>query len=292
MAHVPNSVHFPAGDLQSVEEHASRRANCFGEILIEDYAAIYGVANMTGMAGRVAIVTGGSRGIGAAITRRLSRAGARVVIGYSRNEEQARQQVAELMQVGGQAIAVQADVSDETQLERLFARTLEMYGRLDILVNNAGISGFRELEATNTAFYEEIFGVNVRGPLFAMRFAARHFSAEGGRIVNISSSITRSPTAQWAVYSASKAALEMMTACIAMELGPRGITVNAVAPGVTETEMLQQVIPADVQQQMAKATALRRLGKPDDIADVVAFLCSDEARWITGQTLIANGGLK
>ena len=247
---------------------------------------------MTGMAGRVAIVTGGARGIGAAITRRLSRDGAKLVIGYSRNEEQARQQVAELTQTGGQAIAEQADVSDEAQLERLFARTLETFGRLDILVNNAGISGFRELEATDAAFYEEMFNVNVRGPLLAMRLAARHIGAEGGRIVNISSSITRSPTAQWAVYSASKAALEMMTACIGMELGPRGITVNAVAPGVTETEMLQQVIPPYVQQQMANSTALRRLGQPDDIADVVAFLCSEEARWITGQTLIANGGLK
>lgn len=244
------------------------------------------------MTGRVAIVTGGSRGIGAAIARRLSGDGAQVVIGYSRNVEAARQQVAELNSRGANAIAVQADVSDTAQLERLFAQTLETFGKLDILVNNTGVSGFRALQDTDDKFYEELFSVNTRGPLLAMRLAAKHFGADGGRIVNISSSITRSPTAQWAVYAASKAALETLTACIAMELGPRGITVNAVAPGVTETEMLQQVIPADIQQQMANATALRRLGKPEDIADVVAFLCSDEGRWITGQTLVANGGLK
>ncbi len=244
------------------------------------------------MTGRVAIVTGGSRGIGAAIARRLSDDGAQVVIGYSRNASAARQVVAELNSRGTNAIALQADVSDVAQLERLFAQTLETFGKLDVLVNNAGVSGFRALEDTDDKFYEELFSVNTRGPLLAMRLAAKHFGADGGRIVNISSSITRSPTAQWAVYAASKAALETLTACIAMELGPRGITVNAVAPGVTETEMLQQVIPADIQQQMANATALRRLGKPEDIADVVAFLCSEEGRWITGQTLVANGGLK
>ena len=247
---------------------------------------------MTSLAGRVAIVTGASRGIGAAIARRLSRDGAQIAIGFSRNEARAQQQVAELTAAGGQAIAVQADVSDEAQLEHLFVRTVEKFGRVDILVNNAGVSGFRDLEATDAGFYDEIFGVNARGPLLAMRLAARYFTGEGGRIVNISSSITRSPTAQWAIYAASKAALEMMTACIALELGPRGITVNAVAPGITETDMLSQVIPTEVQQQMAKSTALRRLGQPDDIADVVAFLCSHEARWITGQTVIANGGLK
>ena len=247
---------------------------------------------MANLAGRVAIVTGGSRGIGAAIARRLARDGARVVIGYAQ-DMQAAQDVAEQIEAaGGKAVTMQADMEFAVQVEALVAHALDVFGRLDILVNNAAMSAYGPLEAMNAAFYERLFAVNVRGPLLAMRAASPHFGMEGGRIVNISSSITRSPTAQWSVYAASKAALESLTANLAQELGPRNITVNAVAPGVTQTDMLQSVIPADVQQTMAHNTALGRLGQPDDIAGVVAFVCSDEARWITGQTLIANGGLK
>ena len=247
---------------------------------------------MSSLAGKVAIVTGGSRGIGAAIARRLGADGASVVVNYTRNEDAARQVVAQVESGGSKAAAIQADMGEEAQIAALFARAGEAFGRVDILVNNAGVSGGRALEDTDAAFYEEMFGVNVRGPLLAMRQAARQMGPEGGRIVNISSSITRSPTAQWAAYAASKAALETLTACLAVELGPRGITVNAVAPGVTQTDMLQAVMPPDVQQQMVANTPLGRLGQPDDIADVVAFLCGHEGRWITGQTLVANGGLK
>ena len=247
---------------------------------------------MASLAGKVALVTGGSRGIGAAIARRLGEDGANVVVNYSRNEDAARQVVAQVEHGGSKAVAVQADMRDPAQIETLFARTMQTFGRVDILVNNAALSGRRSLEMTDTEFYNEIFAVNVRGPLLAMRLAAQHIGPEGGRIVNLSSGITRSPTAQWAVYAASKSALETMTACLAVELGPRQITVNAVAPGITQTDMLQNVMPPDVQQRMVADTPLGRLGQPDDIADVVAFLCSHEGRWITGQTLFANGGLK
>jgi 3-oxoacyl-[acyl-carrier protein] reductase len=247
---------------------------------------------MSGLAGKVAIVTGGSRGIGAAIARKLGADGANVVVNYSRNEDAARHVVAQVERAGSRTIAAQADMSDPTQIEALFARTMEAFGRVDILVNNAALSGGRPLETTDALFYDEMFAVNVRGPLLAMRFAAQYIGPEGGRIVNISSGITRSPTAQWAVYAASKSALETMTACLAVELGPRHITVNAVAPGITQTDMLREVMPADVQQRLIADTPLGRLGQTDDIADVVAFLCGHEARWITGQTLIANGGLR
>ena len=247
---------------------------------------------MANFAGKAAIVTGGSRGIGAAIVRKLAVEGAKVAVGYSRNATAAQQVVAQVRESGGEAVAAQADMGEADQIERLFSRAMEAFGRLDILVNNAAVSEFRPLENTDAVFYERMFAVNARGPLLAMRHAAGLFGPEGGRIVNISSGITRSPTPEATVYAASKAALETMTACLAMELGPRGITVNAVAPGVTQTDMLHQVISAERQQAMANETALRRLGQPEDIADVVAFLCSEEARWITGQTVFANGGLK
>ncbi len=247
---------------------------------------------MAGLAGRVAIVTGASRGIGAAVARRLARDGTAVVIGYARNAQAAQCVASAIKKEGGEAVTIQADMGEPAQIESLAAQAVERFGRLDILVNNAAVSDFGPLEAMDAAFYERMFSINVRGPLLAMRAASPHFGRQGGRIVNISSSITRSPTAQWGVYASSKAALEALTACVAQELGPRNITVNAVAPGVTQTDMLQSVIPADAQQMMAQNTALGRLGQPDDIADVVAFLCSHEARWITGQTLIANGGLK
>lgn len=247
---------------------------------------------MEGLRGRVAIITGASRGIGAAIALRLARDGAKVVIGYAQDARAAQDVAAQIGEAGGAAIIVQADMGDAAQAQLPIKAALEAFGGLSILINNAALSGYCPLEDVSAAWYDRMFNVNVRGPLFAIQAAIPHMEMMGGRIVNISSSITRSPTAQWGVYAAGKAALETLTACLAQELGPRSITVNAVAPGVTNTDMLDAVIPAAVQQTMAQNTALGRLGQPDDIADVVAFLCSHEARWITGQTLIANGGLK
>ncbi len=247
---------------------------------------------MKSLAGRVAIVTGASRGIGAAIARRLARDGAKVVIGYGQDAQAAQDVAAQIEKAGGAAITTQADMGDAAQAQIPIKSALDAFGGLDILINNAAVSGQCALEDVNALWYDRMFSINVRGPLFAIQAAVPHMEMLGGRIVNISSSITRSPTAQWSVYAAGKAALESLTASLAQELGPRGITVNAVAPGITNTDMLNAVMPADVQRAMAQNTALGRLGQPDDIADVVSFLCSDEARWITGQTLIANGGLR
>lgn len=247
---------------------------------------------MSGLQGKVAVVTGASRGIGAAIAKRLAREGAVVIVGYNRNAEAAQAVVAEIERAGGEAEAIRADVADLEQVKRLFAETMQGFGRLDILVNNAGIAEFRPLEAIDAAHYSRQFDVNVRGVLFATQEAAQRFGPEGGCIINITSGAAKAASPGTSVYSATKAAVEVMTSSHAAELGPRGIRVNAVSPGITETDMLQKVIPAEVQQRMIQTTALRRVGTPEDIADVVAFLASHEARWITGQVVGVNGGLR
>ena len=247
---------------------------------------------MGNLSGKTALVTGGSRGIGAAIARRLAADGANIVLTYSRNANAAAQVIAEIEKTGGAARAIQADLSDPAQIEHLFARAQEEFGRLAILVNNAGVAEYRSLEDSDAAFYDSIFAVNVRGPLLCCREAARIFGETGGVILNISSSLTESPTPNASVYAASKAALESLTTFLAAELGPKNIRVNAVSPGVTRTEMLAQVLSPEMQENLVSRTPLGRLGEPDDIADVIAFLASDAARWITGQILVVNGGLR
>lgn len=242
--------------------------------------------------GRVAVVTGGSRGIGAAIARRLAADGAKVVVNYNRNVQEAARVVDQIVVAGGKAVAVQADVADLAQIRHLFSVTMETYGRLDILVNNAGVAAFRPLDAIDAAHFEHLFTVNVRGVLFATQEAARCFGESGGRIVNISSGSAQAAPPGASVYSASKAAVETMTRSHAAELGPRNITVNAIAPGLIRTDMLAEVIPAERQRILIENTPLRRLGAPEEIADVVAFLASDDARFITGQLLGVSGGLR
>ncbi|HZO89249.1 MAG TPA: glucose 1-dehydrogenase [Chthonomonadaceae bacterium] len=241
--------------------------------------------------GKVAIVTGASRGIGAAIARRLARDGVAVVVNYNRNAEAAGKLVAEIEARGGAAVAIQADVGVQEQITQMFAQTMERYGRLDILVNNAGVAEFRPLEAIDEADFHRQFIVNVGGVLFATQEAARCIGKEGGRIINITSGAAQAAPPRTSVYSATKAAVQAMTRSHAAELGPRNITVNAVAPGPTETDMLREVIPPEQQRVMIEMTALRRLGTPEDIADVVAFLASEEARWVTGQVIGVSGGL-
>jgi 3-oxoacyl-[acyl-carrier protein] reductase len=246
---------------------------------------------MSRLTGKAAIITGGSRGIGAAIARRLARDGAIVVITYVQNEEAARKVIADIEAYGGEADAVQADMADLSAIRALIEGTRANYGRLDILVNNAGRAEFLPLGTIDESHYARLFDVNVRGPLFAMQEAAR-VMAEGGRIINISSGSAEAASPSTSVYSATKAALQALTKSIAAELGARRITVNAVSPGITATDMLNEVIPENVQQSMIQNTALGRLGSPEDIADVVAFLASDDSRWITGQVIGANGGLR
>jgi 3-oxoacyl-[acyl-carrier protein] reductase len=241
---------------------------------------------------QVAIVTGASRGIGAAIARKLASEGASVVVNYSKNAGAADAMVAEIEKKGGRATAIQADMADLAQIERLFARTMEIFGRLDILVNNAGVAEFLPLDAITAEHYNHQFGVNVFGLLFATQQAARLIGAEGGRIINISSGAAQSAPPTGSVYSATKAAGDTITRSLAAELGPRRITVNTVSPGFTDTDMLHAVMANADWAEMVARTPLGRIGTGADIADVVAFLASDQARWVTGQIIGASGGLR
>jgi 3-oxoacyl-[acyl-carrier protein] reductase len=242
--------------------------------------------------GKVAVVTGGSRGIGAAIARRLAADGAKVVVCYARSPEAANVVVRQIKTAGGHATALHADLSDPDQVEPLFDGAQHAYGRVDILVNNAGAFEPRHLDDVDSGHYARLFDLNVRGPLLATVEAARRFGPEGGRVINISAKLARAVHPGATVYSASKAALEAMTRCHAHELGPRKVTVNAVAPGPTESDMLRAGLPDEARVPLVQKTALGRIGEPEDIADVVAFLASDDARWITGQVIDATGGLQ
>ena len=227
---------------------------------------------MGSLTGKVAIVTGGSRGIGRAIAERLGRDGASVVVNYTQSAEKAQEVVRAIEAGGGQAVAVQADISQMVGVWRLFAETQGKYGRLDVLVNNAGTATFAPMADVTEEDFDALFSLNVKGAFFAMQEAARRL-ADGGRIVNISSGITIGGGPGGSVYAGTKGALEQFTLAAAKELGPRGITVNTVSPGMTETDLMRTVIPAERQQGAAQASPLGRLGQPDDIAEVVAFLC-------------------
>jgi 3-oxoacyl-[acyl-carrier protein] reductase len=239
--------------------------------------------------GKVALITGASRGIGRAIAVRLGRDGAAVVVNYSGSQEAAHETVAAIEQGGGRAIAVQADVGKVADVERLFDETFQQFGRLDILVNNAGIMFNKLLAEVAEEDFDRIFAVNVKGTFFACQQAAKRM-ADGGRIINFSSSTTAMMLATYGAYVATKGAVEQMSHVLAKELGPRGITVNVVSPGPTDTELFGQDKTEQDKQRFAQMAAMGRLGQPQDIADVVALLVSDEARWITGQNIRANGG--
>ncbi len=239
--------------------------------------------------GKVALVTGSSRGIGRAIAERLARDGATVVINYAKSSAAAQQVVQGIETSGGRAIAIQADISRVAEVRRLYAQIKQTLGRLDIVVNNAGILPPPVPVADETEqTFDAVFAL-VKGTYFSMQEAARQV-ADGGRIINISSSTTRAWSPGYSVYAGSKAAIEQFTRSLSRELGPRGVTVNAVVPGLTDTDMIGDYPPA-VRESVARNTTLGRLGQPQDIADVVAFVASEDARWITGQLLVANGGL-
>lgn len=241
------------------------------------------------LAGKVAIVTGASRGIGRAVAQRLSRDGAAVVINYTQNAAKANELVAELTAQGGQALAVQADLGIVADIRQLFEQAKQHFGHLDILVNNAGTAGGSPLDAITEEHFDSIFNVNVRGTVFAAQEAARQFGPEGGRIINLSSVLGNRPSPGTAIYAATKAAIDSITKTLAAELGPRGIRVNAVAPALTVTDMGTHT-PAAFQEYTAAHTALGRMGQPEEIADVVAFLAGHDGRWVSGQTIYADGG--
>ena len=235
-------------------------------------------------------MTGASRGIGRAVALRLARDGAAVVVNYAGNAEAARSVVAEVEAGGGRAVAVQADVGVVADVARLFDEAIGHFGKIDILVNNAGIILYKPLAEVTEEEFDRLFAVNVKGTFFCCQQAARRM-ADGGRIVNFSSSTTALMLPTYSAYVATKGAVEQLSHVLAKELGPRGITVNVVSPGPTDTELFGQGKTEEDKRRFAQMAALGRLGTPEDIADVVAFLASDEARWVTGQNLRANGGV-
>lgn len=245
------------------------------------------------LSGKVALVTGASRGIGAAVARRLAADAAKVVVNYSSSEGPAKEVVADILKAGGTAVALKADVSKPAEIETLFAEVKRVYGRLDILVNNAAVMQRGELHTVTAEDIDRHFGLNVRGYLLCAKQAAAMFSG-GGCIVNVASAISRMAYPGSVVYSATKGAIDVMTRVLAAELGPKGIRVNAVAPGSTRTDMNSEVSGKTKQEeeQEIALTALRRIGEPDDIADAVAFVCSDDARWVTGSWLDVSGGIR
>ena len=239
---------------------------------------------------KVALVTGASQGIGRGIAERLAEDGIKIVINYVGNEKAAAEVVNGITAQGSTAFAIQADISKPNDVERLFQQTVAKFGRLDILVNNAGVATLLPLPEITEAEFDRVFGLNAKGTLFCLKQAALHLT-DNGRVVNIASSTVDFPTEGAYIYAGSKAAVKKYTQIAALELGKRGITVNTVTPGVTETPMSSK-LPASFTQPVIDSSPFKRLGKPEDIANVVAFLVSDAARWITGQDVLVNGGAK
>ncbi len=246
------------------------------------------------LAGKVAIVTGASKGIGASIALHLAAEGAAVVVNYATSKEGAERIVAEIIRNGGKAVAMQARVDRQADIQHLFSETLKIFGKLDILVNNAGIYEFEPLEEITPEHFHKMFDLNVLGLLLASKEAVKCFGASGGSIVNISSVVSTGALPNGSVYSATKAAVDAITKCLGAELGPRNIRVNAVNPGMVETEgtQVQGITNGDFRKQTEEQTPLGRIGQPRDIAPAVVFLASDEAAWITGETLFISGGLR
>jgi 3-oxoacyl-[acyl-carrier protein] reductase len=247
---------------------------------------------MAKLSGKVALVTGASRGIGAGIALRLAQDGARVIVNYNKSKAAADEVVAKIVANGGAAAAIQADVSNAAHVERLFAEIDKSFGRIDILVNNAGILEKRSLSEVDGAHVARLFETNVTSVVQVTQAALKRFNSGGGRIVNLSSISARIGAPDRALYGASKAAVESLTRSYAAALGARNITVNAVAPGLIDTDMGAQNIPRDQRQDLVSNIILRRVGQVDDVVGIVAFLASDDSRWITGEVIVATGGYR
>lgn len=246
------------------------------------------------LAGKIAVVTGASKGIGAAAALHLAAEGASVVVNYSSSKEGAQQVVAQIVREGGKAVAIQANTSLEADIQRLFSEAVKIFGHVDILVNNAGIYDFASLEAITPEHFHKQFNLNVLGLLLVTQEAVKHFSASGGSIVNISSLASSVGSTDTSVYSATKAAVDAVTRSLAKELAPRKIRVNAVNPGIVETEgtHTKGILDSDFRKKIEEQTPLGRIGKTEDITPAIVFFASDDASWITGETLRISGGYR
>ena len=246
------------------------------------------------LASKVAVVTGASKGIGAAIAKRLAAEGAAVVVNYSSSKTDAGKVVGEITAQAARAIAVQANVSKQADIERLFAETKKAFGRLDILVNNAGVYEFSPLENVTEEHFHKQFNLNVLGLILASQAAAKLFDAAGGSIINISSVVSTRAVPNAAVYSGTKGAVDAITRSLASELGPRRIRVNTIRPGMVETEGTYSagIAESDMRKQVEAQTSLGRIGQPQDIAGAAVFLASADSSWITGETFVISGGYR
>ena len=249
---------------------------------------------MNKLKNKVAVVTGASKGIGASIAKGLAAEGAAVVVNYSSSKEGGDRVVAEIQKAGGKAIAVQGDVSKASDVRRIFAETKKAFGTLDVLVNNAAIYEFAPLADITEQHFHQQFNTNVLGLLLVTQEAAKHFGAQGGSIINISSSASQMTPPASAVYSATKSAVDAVTHVLAKELGPNKIRVNSINPGPVETEGLHTAgfMGSDFLKQFEAQTPLGRIGQPADITPIAVFLASQDSGWLTGETLMASGGLR
>ncbi len=249
---------------------------------------------MSKLEGKVAVVTGASKGIGAGIAKAFAAEGAAVVVNYASSRQDAEQVVAAIERDGGRAVAVQGDVSKAADVARLFAETKSAFGAVDVLVNNAGVYQFAPLEAITEAEFHRLFNTNVLGLLLATQEAVRHMPATGGSVINIGSVISRLTLPGSAIYSATKASVDAITQVLAKELGARNIRVNGLNPGMVETEGAHSAgfIGSDFANQAIAQTPLGRIGQPRDIALVAVFLASADSAWMTGESLIASGGAR
>lgn len=242
---------------------------------------------------KVAIVTGGSKGIGAGIARQLAADGAKVIVNYASSRSDADKVVADIEAAGGKAMAVAADITCQTEVEALINAAVSHYGRLDIVVNNAGVYAFARIEESTETLFRRQFDINVLGPLLVAGAAAPHLT-KGSSIINISSFVTRVFIPESAIYSGTKGAIDAITGVLSRELGPRGIRVNAVNPGLIETERSHSAgaMNSDFQTWNESQTPLGRIGQVQDVAPIVSFLASDDAAWVTGEVILASGGMR
>ncbi len=245
---------------------------------------------MTNLQDKVAIITGASRGIGAQSAKRLAELGAKVVVNYANSPQAADEVVADIVENGGHAIAVKADVSKLKEMEQLFEQTISHFGKVDILVNNAGIMHTVPISAVTEEQFDQHFAINVKGTYFACQQAFKHMEANG-RIVNFSTSVAGVMFPGYSLYAATKGAVEQISRQLAREFGQKNITINTIAPGPTTTELFLEGKGPEQLEGLKRNNAFGRLGETEDIADTLAFLVSEESRWITGQTIRVNGGM-